>query len=192
VGEVAIITGRVRAISISAQKGVPKTNVPQAELRADYGLVGDAHAGSGPREVSLLAGEQIDRWRRTGAKVAPGDFAENITTQGLDLRLLRVGSKLKIGHAVELEITQLGKRCHGRCAIFERLGDCIMPREGAFARVVRAGCIQVGDAITIDEGQWIIDDCRKSPDFLDNHQSSFLHHQSEGVADDSSGHSDGQ
>ncbi len=144
-----IITGRVRAISISVQKGVPKTNVPQAELRADFGIVGDAHAGSGHRQVSLLAGEQIDQLRAKAANVAPGDFAENITTQGLDLRLLRVGSKLKIGAAVELEITQLGKRCHGRCAIFERLGDCIMPREGTFARVVQAGSIRVGDMIEV-------------------------------------------
>jgi molybdopterin adenylyltransferase len=151
VGEVAIIEGRVRAISISVQKGVPKTNVPQAELQADFGIVGDAHAG-GPRQVSLLAGEQIDELRTKAANLAPGDFAENITTQGLDLRLLRLGSRLKIGAAVELEITQLGKRCHGRCAIFERLGDCIMPREGAFARVVRPGLIQVGDAIVIDDG----------------------------------------
>jgi cyclic pyranopterin phosphate synthase len=134
--------------------------VPQAELRADFGIVGDAHAGSGPRQVSLLAGEQIDQLREKAAHVAPGDFAENITTQGLDLRLLRVGSRVRIGTAVELEITQLGKRCHGRCAIFERLGDCIMPREGAFARVVQAGLIQVGDRIE--------------------------------VADDPSGHSDGQ
>jgi MOSC domain-containing protein YiiM len=148
---VAIITGRVRAISISVQKGVPKTNVPQAELQADFGIVGDAHAG-GPRQVSLLAGEQIDELREETADIAPGDFAENITTQGLDLRLLRVGNRLRIGATVELEITQLGKRCHGRCAIFERLGDCIMPREGAFARVVQPGLIQVGDAITIDDG----------------------------------------
>jgi MOSC domain-containing protein YiiM len=110
------------------------------------------HAGSGHRQVSLLAGEQIDQLHGGGAQVTPGDFAENITTEGLDLRLLRVGSKLRIGAGVELEITQLGKRCHGRCAIFERLGDCIMPREGAFARVVRPGRIQVGDAIVIDEG----------------------------------------
>jgi MOSC domain-containing protein YiiM len=148
---VATIKGRIRAISISERKGIPKTNVRQAELRADFGLVGDAHAGAGPRQVSLLAGEQIDRLREKAADIAPGDFAENITTQGLDLRLLRVGSRLRIGAAVELEITQLGKRCHGRCAIFERLGDCIMPREGAFARVVQAGRIQVGDAITIDD-----------------------------------------
>jgi MOSC domain-containing protein YiiM len=149
VGAVATITGRVRAISISVQKGVPKTNVPQAQLQADFGIVGDAHAGSGHRQVSLLAGEQIDQLRDTAARVAPGDFAENITTQGLDLRLLRVGSRLRIGAAVELEITQLGKRCHGRCAIFERLGDCIMPREGAFARVLQPGLIHVDDTIEV-------------------------------------------
>ncbi len=145
----AIIAGRVRAISISVQKGTPKTNVPQAQLQADFGIVGDAHAGSGPRQVSLLAGEQIDPLREKVADLAPGDFAENITTQGLDLRLLRVGSRLKVGAAVELEITQLGKRCHGRCAIFARLGDCIMPREGAFARVLQPGSIRVGDRIEV-------------------------------------------
>jgi MOSC domain-containing protein YiiM len=123
--------------------------VPQAQLQADFGIVGDAHAGSGHRQVSLLAGEQIDQLRDTAARVAPGDFAENITTQGLDLRLLRVGSRLRIGAAVELEITQLGKRCHGRCAIFERLGDCIMPREGAFARVLQPGLIHVDDTIEV-------------------------------------------
>ncbi len=147
--EVATIKGRIRALSISGQKGVPKTNVPQAELRADFGIVGDAHAGSGHRQVSLLAGEEIDALRANGVNVAPGDFAENITTQGLDLRLLKVGVRLRTGRGVELEVTQLGKRCHGRCAIFERLGDCIMPREGAFARVLQPGLIQVGDMIEV-------------------------------------------
>jgi MOSC domain-containing protein YiiM len=149
VDEVATIKGRIRALSISGQKGVPKTNVLQAELRVDFGIVGDAHAGSGPRQVSLLAGEEIDALRANGVNVAPGDFAENITTQGLDLRLLKVGVRLRTGRGVELEITQLGKRCHGRCAIFERLGDCIMPREGAFARVLQPGLVQVGDVIEV-------------------------------------------
>lgn len=145
----AITEGRVRALSISVRKGTPKTNVPQVELQVDHGIVGDAHAGSGHRQVSLLAGEEIDALRAKGVSVAPGDFAENITTQDVDLRLLKVGVRLRIGNGVELEITQLGKRCHGRCAIFERLGDCIMPREGAFARVLRAGRIQTGDVIEV-------------------------------------------
>ncbi len=146
--EVETIKGRIRAISISHAKGTPKSTVPEAELRADHGIVGDAHAGSGHRQVSLLAGEEIDALRQKGASVAPGDFAENITTQGLDLRRLKIGTRLRISDA-ELEITQMGKRCHGRCAILERLGDCIMPREGAFARVVRAGRIRAGDAIEV-------------------------------------------
>jgi len=129
---------------------VPKTNVPEAELKADFGLVGDAHAGSGHRQVSLLATESIDRLRHGGAEVEPGDFAENITTQGLDLNLLHVGSKLKIGDGIVLQVTQIGKRCHGRCAIFERLGDCVMPREGIFAQVLHSGRIQVGDIIEVE------------------------------------------
>ncbi len=126
---------------------MPKTNVPQADLQADYGMVGDAHAGSGHRQISLLAGESIDALRAEGVEVAPGDFAENITTEGLDMRTLRVGSRLKVGARVELELTQLGKNCHGRCKIFERLGDCIMPRDGIFAKVTSPGQIKVGDII---------------------------------------------
>jgi len=148
VAEVGTTKGRIRALSISNRKGIPKTNVPEAELQADHGMVGDAHAGSEHRQVSLLAGEEIDALREKGVSVAPGDFAENITTQGLDLRRLKVGTRLRIGDA-ELEVTQMGKRCHGRCAIFERLGDCIMPREGAFARVVQPGRIQAGDIIEV-------------------------------------------
>jgi MOSC domain-containing protein YiiM len=146
--------GRVKAISISTSKGTPKTNVPQADLIADFGLAGDAHAGNTHRQVSLLAFESIEKARQQGAEVAPGDFAENITVAGLDLSALSVGRKLRIGDVVQLEVTQLGKRCHVRCKIFERLGNCIMPVEGVFARVTVAGCINVGDAIElmIDEG----------------------------------------
>ena len=146
-GAVATTKGRVRAISVSKQKGSPKTNVPAADLQADHGIVGDAHAGSGHRQISLLAGESIDALRAEGVEIAPGDFAENITTEGLDMRALKVGSKLRVGAHVELELTQLGKTCHGRCQIFERLGDCIMPRDGIFARVASPGRINVGDAI---------------------------------------------
>ncbi|MBN1361629.1 MAG: MOSC domain-containing protein [Sedimentisphaerales bacterium] len=139
----------MRAISISRQKGIPKTNVPQAELQVDHGIPGDAHAGSGLRQVSLLAGESIDSLRAEGVEIAPGDFAENITTEGVDMSTLKVGNRLKVGAEVELELTQLGKTCHGRCKIFERLGDCIMPRQGVFARVASSGRIQVGDAIEV-------------------------------------------
>jgi MOSC domain-containing protein YiiM len=150
---VAVTKGRIKAISISGHKGTPKRNVPEAELRADHGLVGDAHAGSGHRQVSLLAAESIDRLRRKGLKIVPGDFAENITTEGLDLRSVQVGDRLKLGSEAELEITQLGKACHGRCAVYDRLGDCIMPKEGVFARVTGGGRIQVGDDVEVSDDQ---------------------------------------
>lgn len=137
---------------------MPKANVPQADFQVDHGLVGDAHAGSGRRQVSLLAGELVDALAAEGVQLAPGDFAENITTEGLDTGSLKVGSRLKVGAHVELELTQLGKTCHGRCRIFERLGDCIMPRDGIFARVTRPGRVKVGDAIEV------IDDQGRHPD----------------------------
>lgn len=143
----ATISGRIRAISVSSQKGEPKHNVPTADLRADFGIVGDAHAGSGPRQVSLLTWESIEELQREGANIAPGDFAENLTVEGLDLSALAIGHRLRIGDTVELEVTQLGKRCHGHCKIYERLGDCIMPRQGVFARVVTGGRIVAGEAI---------------------------------------------
>ena len=148
----ATIQGRVRAISISKDKGTPKINVPQADLIVDSGLAGDAHAGSGPRQVSLLAFESIEKIRQRGAPVSPGDFAENITVEGMDLSALSVGRRLRIGAAAQLEVTQLGKRCHSRCKIFEKLGDCIMPLEGVFARVTAAGLIKVGDPVIADCG----------------------------------------
>ncbi len=148
-----LVVGRIKAISVSGQKGTPKQNVPQAELQVDHGIVGDAHAGAGPRQVSLLAAESIERLRADGLKIVPGDFAENLTTEGLDLGSVRVGARLKIGGAVELEITQLGKACHGLCAVYERLGDCLMPKEGVFACVTRGGRIKVGDGIEVSDDQ---------------------------------------
>jgi MOSC domain-containing protein YiiM len=146
---VASIAGRIRAISISSQKGMPKHNVPEAEVRADFGIMGDAHAGSGLRQVSLLDMASIEELRQKGTDISPGDFAENLTVEGIDLSALRVGRRLRIGGVVELEVTQLGKKCHGRCQIFEKLGDCIMPRQGVFARAVTGGRIQVGDAVKL-------------------------------------------
>jgi len=146
---VAIIEGTIKAISVSKEKGTQKVNVPIAELKADFGVVGDVHAGKWHRQVSLLAVESIDKMVAKGAKVAPGNFAENITTEGIELLELSVGSKLKLGESVELEITQFGKKCHSRCEIFEQLGDCIMPREGVFAKVIKAGQINVGDVIEV-------------------------------------------
>ena len=144
----ATTSGLIKAISISKQKGIPKTNVPEADLQAGLGIIGDVHADGGHRQVSLLAVEEIDRLGEKGASISPGEFAENITTQGLDLRMLKVGSRLRLGVA-ELVVTQLGKSCHGRCAIYAKLGDCIMPRQGVFARVTASGRVRVGDIIEV-------------------------------------------
>ena len=146
------IKGRIRAISVSKKKGMQKANVPKAELQADFGIVGDAHAGKWHRQVSLLAFESIDKMVAKGAKVAPGNFAENITTEGIELLELSAGTRLKLGKSAELEITQSGKKCHGRCKIYEQAGDCIMPREGIFAKVTTAGQINVGDVIEVITG----------------------------------------
>ncbi len=148
-GKVAITKGRIEAISVSREKGTQKTNVPEAELRVDLGIVGDAHAGKWHRQVSLLAVESIAKMVKMGANVEPGNFAENITTEGIDLLKLSLGSRLKLGQNAELEVTQFGKKCHSRCEIFEQVGDCIMPREGIFAKVINPGQIQVGDVIEV-------------------------------------------
>jgi MOSC domain-containing protein YiiM len=149
VEKVAAIKGRIRAISVSKQKGTQKVNVPEAELRAGFGIVGDAHAGNWDRQISLLEIESIDLMAAKGAKVSPGDFAENITTEGIDLSKLKIGDKLKLGTEVEIKITKFGKECHGRCVIYEQIGDCIMPRRGVFAKVDRKGSIKVGDTIEV-------------------------------------------
>ena len=145
----AATKGRIRAISVSKQKGMQKVNVPEAELRVDHGVVGDAHAGDWHRQISLLEIECIDIMVAKGAKVSPGDFAENITTEGIDLSELKIGDKLRLGAEVEIKITQFGKQCHGRCKIYEQIGDCIMPREGVFARVSRGGSIRIGDVVEV-------------------------------------------
>ena len=141
--------GAIKAISISNRRGTKKSGIPCADLRVDCGIIGDAHAGNWHRQISLLAVESIDKMVAMGAKVAPGDFAENITTEGLDLPALKVGSRLRLGSNAELEITQFGKQCHSHCEIFEQVGDCIMPRGGVFAKVTRAGSIRVGNIIEV-------------------------------------------
>ncbi len=140
--------GEIVAISISKKKGVLKKNVRRALVEKEHGIVGDAHSGS-ERQVSLLALESIEKMKEKGLNVNPGDFAENITTQGIDLSKLSLGMRLKIGKAVVLEITQIGKDCHERCSIYYQAGDCIMPREGIFARVLQSGTIKPGDDIVI-------------------------------------------
>ena len=141
--------GKIKAISISKAKGIKKTNVPDAELRVDHGIVGDAHAANWHRQISLLAIESIGTMIDKGADVAPGDFAENITTEGLKLAKLPIGTKLKIADDITIEVTQIGKECHSRCEIFKQVGDCIMPREGIFAKVITPGTIKVGDPVEV-------------------------------------------
>ena len=142
------MSGRVVAVSISAQKGEKKTPVESVELRPEHGVVGDAHAGDWHRQVSLLAMESIRKMQKMGLEVDTGDFAENITTEGLDLVYLPIGARLNIGEVL-LEVTQIGKECHSRCAIFYQAGDCVMPKEGIFGRVLKGGHVQAGDAITL-------------------------------------------
>ena len=139
--------GQIRAISISVVRGTKKKNVPTALVVEDLGIQGDAHADNWHRQISLLAEESIDKMIAQGANVKWGDFAENITTAGIDLAKLRIGSQLRLGPSVEIEITQIGKECHSRCEIFEQVGDCIMPREGIFGKVLTGGMIEVGQAI---------------------------------------------
>jgi cyclic pyranopterin phosphate synthase len=149
VEKVAPIKGRIKAISISKDRGTRKDNVPAAELKVGFGIVGDAHAGNWHRQVSLLGQESIEKMRAKGAKVSAGDFAENITTERIDLQSLTIGGKLRLGADVEVEITQFGKECHSRCEIFQQVGDCVMPREGVFAKVTKPGRIKPGDTIEV-------------------------------------------
>jgi len=141
--------GKVVAVNTSAAKGTRKTNVGESCLLPEFGLQGDAHGGNWHRQVSLLAMESITKMVNLGLKVGPGDFAENITTQGIDLVHLPLGTKFKIGEDSLLEVTQIGKVCHTRCAIYYQAGDCVMPKEGIFARVLKGGEIRVGDEIHI-------------------------------------------
>ncbi len=137
--------GSIKNLCISEKKGTTKTDRDSVELIADYGIVGDAHAGAWHRQVSLLADEDIESFRQKGAlDLSPGAFAENIILSGIDLTQLGLGSELRVGNEATLSITQIGKECHSRCQIFYRTGDCIMPRLGLFARVVTGGRIERG------------------------------------------------
>ena len=140
------MVGTVKAVCISERKGVVKTPVTGARLVADHGLVGDAHAGPGGRQISLLAAESIARVRAALPELADGAFAENIVTAGVALGSARVGDRIRVGAAV-LEVTQIGKECHNACAIKQATGDCIMPREGIFCRVITGGAVAPGDAV---------------------------------------------
>ncbi len=148
------MVGRVVSINVSEDKGVRKRRVREALVREGYGIEGDAHASSEwHRQISLLAVESIAKMQDHGLDVGPGDFAENITTDGIDLTSLSIGTRIEIGGSVELEVTQKGKTCHDRCAIYYQAGDCVMPREGIFVRVLKGGRIRVGDSVRIINGR---------------------------------------
>ena len=140
--------GKVVAVCISENKGERKKPVASVELRENHGIVGDGHAGDWHRQVSLLAQESIDKMRAMGLDVTAGDFAENITTSGIELVTLPIGTRLQVGEAL-LEVTQIGKECHTRCAIYYQAGDCVMPKEGIFAKVITGGMIRPGDGVSV-------------------------------------------
>lgn len=142
--------GTVLAVCTSAEKGVQKRDVHSAHFTPEWGIDGDAHAGKWHRQVSLLSADKIEAFRAKGAEVVYGDFGENLVVSGFDFRSLPVGTLLRCGEVL-LEMTQIGKECHSHCAIYKTMGDCIMPREGVFARVLEGGTITVGDEMSIVE-----------------------------------------
>ena len=143
---------KIVAVCKSKNKGTKKEDIAEGFFQEDYGLIGDAHADCCThRQVSLLAIESIDKIRSLGVNVVPGDFAENLTTEDLDLVSLPLGTRISIGRDVILKITQIGKECHSGCAIYEQIGKCIMPKEGIFAKVVCGGSIKTGDQISVCE-----------------------------------------
>jgi MOSC domain-containing protein YiiM len=146
---VKIQKGKVLAVNTSKDKGTRKTNVQSCQALRAFGLEGDAHGGPWHRQVSLLANESIEKMRAMGLNVGYGDFAENITTEGVDLVHLPIGTTIRIGEFVIIRVTQIGKECHTRCAIYYQAGDCVMPKEGIFAEVVNEGEVKVGDEIII-------------------------------------------
>ena len=143
-------TGKVIAVCTSPQKQTKKNNIKEGFLMENFGLMGDAHCSSEThRQVSLLAIESIEKMRKMGLNVNPGDFAENLTTKGIQLNQLPIGTNVQIGEEILLVISQIGKECHTRCAIYHQAGDCIMPKEGIFTRVLKGGNVKVGDEIKV-------------------------------------------
>ena len=140
--------GKVLAVCISEKKGTEKQNVGSAKFIEDWGIENDSHAGKWHRQVSLLSHEKIEDFRARGAEVIDGAFGENLVVEGYDFRSLPVGTKFRCNDVV-LELTQIGKECHSGCAIFQKMGECIMPREGVFTRVLHGGTISVGDTMEI-------------------------------------------
>lgn len=142
--------GKIIAVCVSEKKGTQKKNVGSARLLEDWGLENDAHAGKWHRQVSLLSHEKVEEFRARGAEVADGAFGENLVVSGIDFRSLPAGTRFSCGDVV-LEMTQIGKECHSHCAIYQAMGECVMPREGVFAKVLRGGVIAVGDELRIAE-----------------------------------------
>jgi len=138
--------GKIFSINVSSRRGVAKERVESANLVENLGIEGDAHAAPGIRQISLLAIESIGK---QGGPLAPGDFAENITTQGFDLAGLEIGDQFQIGEDAVLELSKIGKECHNPCSIYQTMGDCIMPREGVFAKVLKKGIINIGDSVKV-------------------------------------------
>jgi MOSC domain-containing protein YiiM len=144
------VKGKVVSVNRSEKTGTKKIPVTEGRLVKDFGLEGDAHGNrSIPKQVSLLSTESIQKMHRQGFRVGPGDFAENLTVEGMELCTLKTGARLQISRDIILEITQIGKACHGGCSIFKEVGRCIMPREGVFARVLEGGDIRPGDEIQL-------------------------------------------
>jgi molybdenum cofactor synthesis domain-containing protein len=146
----AVKNGIIKAICISEKRGTAKFEIKEADLKEDWGIVGDAHAGKWHRQISLLSYEKIEDFRKKGAKIDNGAFGENLVVEGFDLSKLEIGTRFRIGDAL-LELTQVGKECHSHCQIYKTMGDCIMPREGVFTRVIKGGHIKEGDVVTIEE-----------------------------------------
>jgi MOSC domain-containing protein YiiM len=144
-----MIHGKITAISISKRKGIPKSNIVSAKLIADHGIENDAHAGKWHRQVSFLAIESIEKMKAKLPALRPGAFAENITTEFIDVPNLSIGTRLRIGEAAEVEITQIGKECHNKCAIYFKVGNCVMPTEGIFGKVIKSGEIFINDTIEV-------------------------------------------
>lgn len=144
------MSAKVLYTCISEKKGTRKHPVPCVTVAENHGIIGDAHAGNWHRQISLLANESVDKMRAVGIEMNPGDFAENILTEGIELKALPVGTRLLIGDT-ELEVTQIGKECHNDCEIRRLTGKCVMPTEGIFTKVIKGGVIRPGDPITIKE-----------------------------------------
>lgn len=140
----------IKAICISKERGTAKQKVDEARFIENYGIEGDAHAGNWHRQISLLSFEKVEELRARGAEVLDGAFGENILAEGIDFKTLPIGAHIKAGD-VELEVTQIGKKCHSECEIFHQVGDCIMPREGIFAKVLKGGILKIGDTMYVQE-----------------------------------------